>query len=68
MSFRKYFSERNSKESWISKPFDQIFFEQATNLSISNKAAIIETLTDSSLPSEFKDTDLTEFLGRTRKE
>ena len=39
MSFRKYFSERNSEESWISNPSDQPFFDQATSLPISDKEA-----------------------------
>ena len=66
MSFRKYFPERKSDENWISNPFDQTFFEQATNLSISDKEALIDISTNSSLRSEFKHVNLTEFWAGTR--
>lgn len=68
LSFRKYFPEPVCENNWISNPFDHSFFDQATSLPILDKEALIEISTDSSLRSQFKREDLTEFWANIRQE
>lgn len=68
ISFRKYFPVPNCENNWISNPFEQAFFDQATSLPISDKEALIELSTDSTLRAKFKHDDLTVFWANARQE